>query len=90
MSALNLPPGLSPAMSRDQVCGVLGVSRSTLSQRCREGKAPAPAWRGGRGHMWRGVDIARYLGLIPPEPDFSARSAQEDPFVEGARKLGDY
>lgn len=68
---------------QSEVLDLVGVSESTWSAWRREGKAPDPAYRGKGGNVYRGVDIARFFGIL----DEREETVKNDPFAKGLQKL---
>ena len=69
---------------QSEVLEIVGVSEKTWRKMRQEGRAPEPEYRGKHGLVYRGVDIARFFGIL----DERKETIKNDPFAEGLQKLG--
>lgn len=81
---MNLGDPMPERMYTSEVLERVGVCHAKWKSMQAEGKAPTPAYRGKGGYVFRGIDIARLLGLV----DEKEGIGENDPFVKGAQNLG--
>lgn len=79
-----LPGNIPVRMYTSEVLSLVGVGHRKWSELRKNGAAPDPLTRGKGGDIYKGIDIARFLGLV----DETTRNVQDDPFKKGLQNFG--
>lgn len=80
----DLPANIPPRLYTKDVCLLVGVGPRKWSDLRKKGIAPDPLTRGKGGDIYKGIDIARFLGLV----DERVKNVEDDPFMKGLQSLG--